>query len=429
MPSISPVLDTLDGKTDSRRPVILHVITRMVKGGAQEDVLDLAERVDPSRYDSILVTGPSEGPEGSLVNKAVAHGADLREIPWLVREISPVNDIRAYMALVRLIRREKPVIVHTHTSKAGIVGRLAARTAGVPVVIHSPHGHVFHGYYGKFKTRLFIGLERWCARFSDRLVMITENERADHVALKIAPPEKFVTIHSGVDFDPLLNDISGRGALRKQFSIAEDARVIGTVGRLVPIKGQVHLIDAMPEVIGKMPNTHLVLVGSGPLLEELQNRTAEIGMSDHVHFAGYRSDVAACLKDMDLFVLPSLNEGMGRVLVEAMVMRLPSVASDVCGIKDLIQEGKNGRRVPVGDSDALAAAIVDVLSDPVRARQMGDEGFNTVVPSYGLEAMLTEIESMYSNEIERATGKADKRPGLSKLDGAMDMESKGDSVR
>jgi glycosyltransferase involved in cell wall biosynthesis len=381
----------------------MHIITRMVKGGAQENVLDKTVRLDPQRFTCILATGHSDGPEGSLIEVARERGADIREIPWLVREISPVNDIRAVAALVRLIRKERPDIVHTHTSKAGIVGRVAARIARVPVVIHEPHGHVFHGYYGKFKTALFISLERRFARYANRIVMLTTHEQADHVELRIAPTDKFVKIHSGIDFDAMFRDGAGRGALRKTLGIGDDDKVIGTLGRLVEVKGQIHLINAMPAIISQIPNAHLVLIGSGPLHDALESRAAEIGVNANVHFAGYRADVAACLKDVDVFVLPSLNEGMGRVLVEAMAMRLPCVASNVCGILDLIQDGRNGRLVPPANSEAIAAAVTEILRDPDLAQRLGNEAYSFAVPGYGVDAMLQKTETMYCAELVRVS--------------------------
>ena len=408
--SSSTLADAAQNKT-STKPLetekikILHIITRMVKGGAQEDVLDLTVRVDSDRFESILVTGPSDGPEGSLIEKSLGCGAKIFYVPTLVREVSPLSDLKAFLYLTRLIKVEKPDVVHTHTSKAGIIGRLAAKRAGVPVTIHSPHGHVFHGYYGKIVTSVFIALERWCARFADRLIMITENERTDHIALNIAPPNKFVIIHSGVDFTPLLNESVPRGTLRKQLGIDERAIVIGTVGRLVPIKGQIHLIEAMPTIVKQIPSAKLVLVGSGPLDSDLKAAVARMGLSDSIVFAGYRTDVGTCLQDMDMFVLPSLNEGMGRALVEAMAMRLPVVASDVCGIRDLVQHDINGKLVAVGDSAGLSTAILALLNDKEFAQKLGARAYDTVVPQYGVEAMLTEIEALYIEEVNRQRGR------------------------
>ncbi len=380
----------------------MHIITRMVKGGAQEDVLDLVVRVDNKQFISTLVTGPSDGPEGSLDEKARRLGADICIVPSLVRDISPFKDLAALFSLVRIIRAQKPDIVHTHTSKAGIIGRIAAWIARTPVVIHSPHGHVFHGYYGKSTTFAFILLERWCARLATKLIMITENERTDHLNLQIAPESKFTVIHSGVDMSPLLDHELSRGVLRSALAIPEDATLIGTLGRLVPIKGQIHLIDAMPKILRSAPKSHLVLVGSGPLEQDLKKRAEELGIAELVHFPGYREDVGDCLRDLDIFVLPSINEGMGRALVEAMALKLPVVASSVCGIRDLVTHNVNGKLSIVGDAASIASAVIEFLSDPNDAKRMGEAAFRTVVPDYGVDTMLTQIEQLYRSEADRA---------------------------
>jgi glycosyltransferase involved in cell wall biosynthesis len=388
-------------RTLDNRTTVLHVITRMVKGGAQENTLATVLRVDPKRYRSLLVTGPSEGPEGSLMERARAMGADITLVPSLVREVSPLDDIRATQALFRLMRHERPAIVHTHTSKAGIVGRIAARRAGVPAVVHTPHGHVFHDYFGSVKTRVFISVERYCARFAVRIVMLTENERREHIELKIAPPDRFVTIHSGVDFGGYVASPPPRGALREPLCLGATARIIGTVGRLVPIKGQTHLIAAMPQIVRQVPDAHLALVGSGPLLAELQEQARSLKVEHRVHFAGFRDDVAECMADMDLFALPSLNEGMGRVLVEAMALRLPVVASSVSGIRDLVIPEENGLLVPAGDANALAAAVIRIMNDRELAARFGAAGFARVVPDYSMDRMLDRIERLYMELIER----------------------------
>ncbi|MGC8669483.1 MAG: glycosyltransferase family 4 protein [Chthonomonadales bacterium] len=383
---------------------VLHIITRMVKGGAQENTLATVLKVDRERYRSILVTGPSHGPEGSLLEQAHAQGADVRMVPSLVREVAPAQDLRALKQIVGIIRHEKPAIVHTHTSKAGVLGRMAARLCRVPILVHTPHGHVFHDYYGRTATRVFIATERFCARFTHRLVMLTRNELQDHLALRIAPEERFAVIHSGVDFSRFIEAPTCRGTMRASFGIPPDARVLGTVGRLVPVKGQTYLIEALPAILGSVPNAHLVLVGDGPLRQDLEHQATRLGVASRVHFAGLREDVASCLADFDLFVLPSLNEGMGRVLVEAMAMRLPVVASDVSGIRDLVHHEQNGLRVPAGDAQALASACIRLLTDNELARRFAEEGFRTVVPAYSQEEMIARIEALYADLLAETAG-------------------------
>src|SRR3954453_17975951 len=180
---------------------ILHVITRMVKGGAQENTLATVIGVHGRGWESSLVTGPGLGPEGSLEPECLAAGVRLLRVPELVRELSPSQDGQALRQLTRLMRKEQPHLVHTHTSKAGILGRIAARRAGVPIVVHTPHGHVFHSYEGRLKTQLFVRLERACAPFAHRLIALTDTERREHLELGIGRPEQWVTVHSGVDFE------------------------------------------------------------------------------------------------------------------------------------------------------------------------------------------------------------------------------------
>jgi glycosyltransferase involved in cell wall biosynthesis len=404
---------TPDGFCDGRavnamRTTVLHVITRMVRGGAQENTLATVLRVDPTRFRSILVTGPSEGPEGSLMECVEGAGVEVRVIPSLVREVTPAADLAAYGVLRRIMHDERPAIVHTHTSKAGILGRVAARRSNVPIVVHTPHGHVFHDYFGRLKTRAFITAERYCARYADRLVMLTENERREHLAAGIGGPEKFVTIHSGIDFSSLRVTM-GRDAVRAAWGVGPHDRVIGTVGRLVPIKGQAHLIATMPAILARIPHAHLVLVGSGPLERDLRLAAQELGLQARVHFAGFRNDIANCLSAFDLFALPSLNEGMGRVIVEAMAMRLPVVASDVSGIRDLVVSGKNGLLVSASDRSALAEAILSVLCDPVLAACFGEAGYATAVPDYGLDNMITSIETLYDGLLKSLIRRSDGR--------------------
>jgi glycosyltransferase involved in cell wall biosynthesis len=390
-----------DRRLEPARPAkVLHVITRMVRGGAQENTLATVLRVDPSRFCSILATGPSDGPEGSMMGHVEASGVDVRLVPTLVRELSPIADYSALRTLRRLIEEVRPDIVHTHTSKAGILGRIAARRAKVPIVIHTPHGHVFHDYFGWAKTRSFIAAEKYCARRADRLVMLTENERKEHLQVGIGRPETLVTIHSGIDFAGL-RATKRPEEVRAEWSISSGDQVIGTVGRLVPVKGQTHLIAAMPAILARAPTAHLVIVGSGPLEAQLRQTAKDAGIEERVHFAGFRADVANCLSAFDLFALPSLNEGMGRVIVEAMAMRLPVVASDVSGIRDLIVPDKNGTLVPAGDHNALAEAIASLLGDPLRSAAFGQAGYAMAIPHYSLDNMIGQIESLYEELLAR----------------------------
>lgn len=414
-----------------REPIrVLHIITRMVRGGAQENTLATVVGIHGNGWESSLATGPALGPEGSLEPECLAAGVRMLRVPELVREISPRQDLQALRRLVQLCRKERPHIVHTHTSKAGILGRLAARSAGVPVVVHTPHGHVFHSYESALKTRMFIALERYCAHKADHLIALTENERREHLELRVGAADRWSVIHSGVDFEPFVPDGRVRAAVRGELGIPDGDLVIGTVGRLVRIKGQRFLIEAFARLGSFRAPLHLLLVGDGELREDLIRQAEQAGLrvvrhpagadrpvsaavaEKTVHFVGLRRDVPRLMNAMDLFTLPSLNEGMGRVLVEAMAMELPCIASRVSGIPDVVAEGETGVLVPPGDAEALAAAVTELLPDEERRCSMGVRGRRRVVPAWSRAMMVTRLEELYRALLEgRGFSAPPPRPG------------------
>ena len=394
---------------------ILHIITRMVRGGAQENTLGSVTRIHGEGWESVLVTGHAVGPEGSLEPECLASGVRMIHARNLVRELSPKQDFRALQDLKAILRKHRPHLVHTHTSKAGILGRIAAKSCGVPVVIHTPHGHVFHSYESRVKTDLFIRAERWCASRANRLIALTENEKREHLELGIGTPEQWTVIHSGVDFRPFESARGERERVRAELGMSREHSVVGTVGRLVPIKGQRYLLEAYALVAAKRPGVELLLVGDGELREELvgQALALKLGVIQHdrrtqagpesprVHFTGLRGDVPRLISAMDVFALPSLNEGMGRVLVEAMAMGLPCVASSVSGIPDVVEHGVTGLLHPPKDAPAIARALGELVDTPERAREMGRRGQARAVPGFSVENMVQRLENLYREELAR----------------------------
>jgi glycosyltransferase involved in cell wall biosynthesis len=396
---------------------VLHIITRMVKGGAQENTLATAAGLTSPDWRSTLVTGPAIGPEGSMEAEVRASGVRTIELPELVREPSPALDLQACAKLTALLRRERPEIVHTHTSKAGFVGRIAARAAGIPHVIHTPHGHVFHSYESRLKTAMFLLAERACRPLARRLVALTPRERDEHVELGVGRDGDWTVVHSGVDFAPFLAARGSGSEARRALGIPSEHTVIGTVGRLVPIKGQCYLVDAFARVAAGRGDLHLLLVGDGELRDELEGRarSANLGIVSHdrrvpesipqggsrVHFLGLRRDVPRLMAAMDLFALPSLNEGMGRVLVEAMSMGLPCVASRVSGIPDVVEEGSTGILAPPRDPAGLATGLQTLLNDPALRADMGAAGHARVVPEFSRERMLEKLEALYRDLLQQ----------------------------
>lgn len=386
----------------------------MVKGGAQVNTLANVRAFAPPEWESTLVAGPPEGPEGSLEPECAAAGVRLLRVPDLVREVAPLRDLRALGALRRIIRQERPHLVHTHTSKAGLLGRIAARRERVPAVIHTPHGHVFHGYESGLKSRLFALAERWAAPKADRLVALTPRERDEHLALGVGRPDQWVVIHSGIDFTPFeaARAPGTREQVRAELGLPEEAPVVGSVGRLVAIKGHCYLVEAFARVRAAAPAARLVLVGDGDLRGDLEARARSLGLPvaagpgedapGAVHFLGQRADVGRVMAAFDVFALPSLNEGMGRVLAEAMAMELPCVATRVSGIPDVVANGETGLLVPAADPAALADALAALLGNPPRARALGAAGRRRAVPGYSLEEMIRLLEENYRALLGRA---------------------------
>jgi glycosyltransferase involved in cell wall biosynthesis len=322
-------------------------------------------------------------------------GVSVFPVPTLVREVNPVLDVRATVALWRLLRRERPEVVHTHTSKAGAVGRLAAWLAGVPVVIHTPHGHIFYGYYGAVASAIMRLLERLLAKITDRIVTLTDRGAEEHVRFHIAGAEKFVTIHSGIDLAHFRSVQVDPTIKRKELGLPPKGPIVGTVGRLVPVKGLEWLLKAAPPVLAEFPQACFVVIGDGPMACELRELTSKLGIGLRVVFLGVREDVHECLVALDLFVLPSLNEGMGLAVIEAMAMGCPVVATRVGGIPDIVADGTTGLLVPPRDDRALAEAILTLLRDRSRRAAYGEAAKRHVDGRFDITTMVRNIERLY----------------------------------
>ena len=382
---------------------VIHVITRFDKGGAAENTLLTVKGLDSSRYEVILIRGLSYesnmGPSEiraveTCLEDAGRKGVRILTIPELVRRIYPLSDLRAFFKLIRIFREERPHIVHTHTSKAGLLGRWAARLAGVPVIIHTPHGHVFWGYFNRWKTAVYIFLERLTATITDRIITLTGQEKKDHLRYHIARENKFTVIHSGVDLSRFANVQAHGTEMKKKLGIPKGTFVVGTVGRLTAIKGHKYLIEAARKILLTRPDMTFIFLGDGELMNDLKSQAASSGIYDKVRFLGWREDVAEVMSTFDLFVLPSLNEGMGKVLVEAMAMGKPIIASHVGGISDLVKNEENGLLVPPEDAEAIARSILILHSSPMKRKEMGEKG-KAIAVEYGADSMVQKIDRLY----------------------------------
>lgn len=369
---------------------ILHVITRMVHGGAQLNTLMCALEQARRGHEVTLVTGTETGSEGSLLERARGQNFRLIEMPALVRNLNPRLDWQAFRELYRLLG-EGFDVVHTHTSKAGILGRWAARLRRMPVIVHTPHGHVFHGYFSTYKEKIFAIAERCTSWTCQRQIMLTQGDLRDHVAEKIGPPDHFVVIPSGVE----LSAFSPAKRSPAEFGLPTDKVLLGTVLRLVPVKGIFDLVAAFAEVQRSFPGCHLVFAGDGPLRVALAERIAELGLQDCVTMLGHVDPVAPFLQALDVFVLPSHNEGMGRVVVEAMASGLPIVATRIGGLPDLVEEGVNGHLAAPKQPQELAQALLKLLPHRELCQQMGQASLRRA-PEFSAQVMYDRLEELYA---------------------------------
>lgn len=374
---------------------ILHVITRLTRGGSAENTVASMLALEAGGYAGPLAVGLA-GSDVANIEDARRRGVSLLDVPALGREVA-VRDVAALVQLWRLMRRLRAAIVHTHTSKAGFVGRLAARLAGVPAVIHQPHGHIFYGYYDAGLTTLYIGLERLAARWTDRIITLTERGTEEHLARGIGRRAQYRTVPSGVPTAALRAAAPPRSVARARLGIPAAAFVVLGLGRLVPVKGFDVLVAALPTLAAAVPSARLVLVGEGPERGALEAQATALGVRARLSVLGATPDVAACLAAADVLAAPSRNEGMGRVLVEAMALGLPVVGAEVGGIPAVVADGETGRLVPPGDAAALAEALIELGRDAALVAKHGAaaaaraELFSSDVADAAMRAVYDEL--------------------------------------
>lgn len=392
-----------------RRVRVLHIITRMIVGGAQENTLfTAAGQSENPRYDVTLLTGIDDGPEGNLHGDAERLGVRLEIEPLLVRPIRPWTDLRAYFRLKRTIRDGGYDIVHTHSSKAGILGRLAARAAGTPVIIHTLHSLVFHEYQQAWKNALYIRLKKICAPLTDTLISVNQKTLDGALAHGIGRPEQHVRIFSGMDLRPFLDASSSLTPqeAKKRAGIPETALVVGKVARLFPLKGHDLFLQAAAHIAKAEPDTHFLIVGGGILRDQLGAQARALGISHLMHFTGLvrPEAVPALMQAADVMVHTSLREGIARVLPQAGAMKKPVVTFDLDGAPEVVRHGVSGYLAPAQDTETLARHVVSLLESASDRARMGEEGFRFAVENYSAELMVRRINEVYEKHL------AQKRP-------------------
>jgi len=380
------------------RPRVAHIITRLILGGAQENTLYtvIGQQRD---YDVTLIIGVDDGTEGTLRDRAAAANVRMLVVPTLVRPIRPLTDIRALVALVRILRREQFDVVHTHSSKAGIVGRIAARIAGVPVVVHTLHSLVFHEYQAAWKNLVYIWLKRLCAPITDLLISVNDRTTRGALDARIGRPEQYLTIYSGFELDRFLaiRDRLSPHAAKERLGIPADAPVVGKIARLFPLKGHEQFLGAAAEIARLNPSAWFLIVGDGPIRPQVEQQVAALGLRDRTVFTGRVAPdrVAECIQAMDVVVHTSLREGLARVLPQAGAVGKPIVTFDLDGAPEVVKDGISGYLVPPLDTASLARRVTELLNDPDLSGRMGESGRAFVERNFSVERMVQRINEQY----------------------------------
>lgn len=375
---------------------ILHIITRMIVGGAQENTLLTCEGLRRRGHDVTLLTGPSPGPEGTLMDRAGAGGYSVQVTPHLVRSPHPLHDYAAYREILRLCRALKPDVVHTHSSKAGILGRAAAWKADVPLVVHTIHGLPFHPYQPGLVNRAWIMLERWAAKRCHALICVADAMTRQARAAGVGRPDQFTTIYSGMEVEPFLHPPVTRAQMRTQLGIPADRLVFGTVARLQPLKGHDDLLTVAGEVFAKIPAAHFLWVGDGQFRPRFEETIRQRGWTDRFTLPGLvpPARIPEMLQAMDVLVHPSYREGLARALPQALLAGIAVISYDCDGAAEVCLPDRTGVLVKTGDSAALGTAIIAMAERPDR-QTLGEQGRALCLERFSADAMVEAIERLY----------------------------------
>lgn len=379
---------------------IIRIITRLNIGGPAIHAILLNGELNKCGYKDILVAGTVSESEGDMMYLAADKNVRPYIISELGRKISFKKDILAIFSLYRIIKKEMPDIVHTHTAKAGTLGRLAAILAGVPVKVHTFHGHIFDGYFSPLRARVFILIEKLLAFFTDRVIVVSQQVKDDIVKkLNVTSSAKSVVIPLGLELDDFLRSDRHKGSLRKSLNIPNDFMLVGIVGRLVPIKNHKMFLDAAAIIRNNFPMMKIkfLIIGDGEMRGTLMKYASEKGLDDSVIFTGWLTDLVSAYADLDVVTLTSLNEGTPVSLIEAMASGRPVVATDVGGVRDLLTDGYNGLLIKSGDSRTLSERISALLSDPENGARIGASGRKHVAERYTKERLIRDITLLYND--------------------------------
>ncbi|MHC4579811.1 MAG: glycosyltransferase family 4 protein [Planctomycetota bacterium] len=381
--------------TESARQVkIAHIVTRMDWGGAPDIVRILCESLESS-YEVRLIIGPSKHLSERTRLFLDKFKDNVITVSHLRRDINPLWDLLALIKLFLLFRAERFDIVHTHTAKAGLLGRIAGWLAGVPTIIYMPHGHVFYGYFGLLMSRAAITVERVVAYITDKVMVLTELEKRDLVAFKVTTPDKIIVVNSGLELEAYKESVTDVQGKKNELQIGEGISVVGVIGRLEPVKGHRYLVEAARMVTKEAPRVKFLIVGDGSLRSDLESRCQELGVEDKFIFTGWKEDVCSILPTLDILVLPSVNEAVGRVLIEAGACGIPVVATNVGGVPEIVRDNETGVLVAPGSPEEMARAIIDLLNSEGKRQRMSFAAEQWIGDRFSAHRMVEDVSSSY----------------------------------
>jgi glycosyltransferase involved in cell wall biosynthesis len=378
---------------------ILRLIARLNMGGPALHVAYLTRGLDERGYTTTLGAGSLARGEGSMAFVAEELGVEVHSVPQLHREVSPVLDPVSVARVRQLIRQVRPHILHTHTAKAGAIGRTAAvlaRDAKPPIVVHTFHGHVLRGYFDPARAAVYRNVERSLARVTTRLVAVSPEVKDDLVELEVAPADKFSVIRLGIDLDSRIVEGASNGLeLRRAFGVPEEAFVVGWIGRMTAIKHLPDVLATVARLRERGIDARLCLVGDGPDRDEVERRAHGLDLARSTLYLGYQRDVAPYYALFDALLLPSGNEGTPVVAIESLAAGTPVVATRVGGVPDVVSDGVDGFLTGVGDVGELAAALERLARDPALREKMGRAGRERTLPRYRVERLVDDVDRLY----------------------------------
>lgn len=381
----------------SKKIKVCHVITRMIIGGAQENTLYTCLGLsEMEEYSVTLITGPTTGPEGKI-DIPEGRKFQLIELDSLRRAINPIYDLIALWRLWRIFRKEKFDVVHTHSSKAGILGRFSAWLAQIPVIIHTIHGLAFHAYQNKILNFIYIRAERWMGRITSQIISVADAMTKQALAAGIANPDNFVTIRSAMDLSMYQEDLYDKNVIRNRYGLSDQHIVVGTIARLFELKGHDYIIKIAPDLVKNNELIRFLFVGDGILYDTLCRLIEKAGLKDYFIFTGLvrPEEIPGLISIMDILVHVSLREGLAKAIPQAFALQKPVVCHDLDGSSELVKEGLDGFLVQPGDLKKLSENILALSKDKNLRVKMGKEGYKLILPDYDKEIMIEKIHSLY----------------------------------